>query len=206
MFASQRKGWQTPRNGGGLPSRSNARNSSKGKAVAFADSPPPPLGSLSENGQMGFEEGGDMEDWRRFREAGMLDEDLMERKDRQALTEKVAKLENETTPLLRISPPPSGAPLPAAQSSSSSLIPKARMGGRVRTGRGYCHMGLEHTDVDSFVEQVHQLRFRGQRIWSVAMEELMSKGMRKASHRELKEAHYALSAAVRCNSSNSRSL
>ncbi|CAM8923343.1 unnamed protein product [Rhodiola kirilowii] len=95
MFASQRKGWQTPRNGGGLLSRSNARNSSKGKAVAFADSPPPPLGSLSENGQMGFEEGGDMEDWRRFREAGMLDEDLMERKDRQALMEKVAKLENE---------------------------------------------------------------------------------------------------------------
>ncbi|KAL9677980.1 hypothetical protein QQ045_015818 [Rhodiola kirilowii] len=96
MFTPQRKGCHTPKSGGGgSGSMSNA--SRKGKAVSFVDGPPPPLGSLISNEEkrlVGFGDGG-MEDWRRFREAGMLDEESMERKDRQALMERVAKLENE---------------------------------------------------------------------------------------------------------------
>nr|VDC87986.1 unnamed protein product [Brassica rapa] len=62
----------------------------KGKAVAFADeitTPSPPMsrfGSLSA-----------VDDWRRFKEVGLLDEASLERKDLEALIEKNLKLEKE---------------------------------------------------------------------------------------------------------------
>lgn len=101
MFTPQRKAYpaisltprtEAARTGGG---------GGKGKAVAFLEGgpppPPPPMASLDGNvmGNVGLEGLEDVEDWRRFREAGLLDEAEMDRKDRQAIAEKVTKLENE---------------------------------------------------------------------------------------------------------------
>ncbi|GER41988.1 nuclear matrix constituent protein-related [Striga asiatica] len=53
----------------------------KDKVVALIDIPPPPPPN--------------MEDWRRFREVGLLDVAALERRDREALQEKVERLETE---------------------------------------------------------------------------------------------------------------
>lgn len=100
MFTPQRKAWSTvsftPQRGGA--GTSSNINSGKGKAVAFDDDPPPPLGSLSETREKVMVVGidaGNAEDWKKFREVGLLDEAAMQRKDQEALIGKVTRLEKE---------------------------------------------------------------------------------------------------------------
>lgn len=97
MFTPQRKNWAsstaTPRSG------PNPRSNNKGKSVSFLDGPPPPRTLLTENHSttvaVSRADTGDVEDWRRFTEAGLLDEASMEKKDHQALLEKISKIEGE---------------------------------------------------------------------------------------------------------------
>lgn len=92
MFTPHKTNWSnltttTPRK---MP-HTNPRSSSKGK---FVDDPAPPR-SLLAGEYVAVVDTGDVEDWRRFSEAGLLDEAAMERKDRGVVLEKVAKLEKE---------------------------------------------------------------------------------------------------------------
>ncbi|XP_024019412.1 protein CROWDED NUCLEI 1 [Morus notabilis] len=96
MFSPQRKATAsalslTPRSG------VFSRNAGQDKTAAFVEGPPPPpLGSLSGAKSASLEsEMGNMDDWRRFKEAGLLDEAAMVRKDHEALTEKLSNLENQ---------------------------------------------------------------------------------------------------------------
>ncbi|CAJ2665799.1 unnamed protein product [Trifolium pratense] len=104
MFTPQRKTWPagktttfTPHRVGATPN-SGFTPSAKGKAVVIADEPPPPpLGSLTETrgeAVVGLDSGY-VEDWNKFREVGLLDEAVMQRKDHEALLEKASRLERE---------------------------------------------------------------------------------------------------------------
>lgn len=112
MFTPQKKGWAgwslSPRVGdgpdGGLATV-NARSAGglslgkgKGKSVA-ADAlpPPPPQASLGGNGSDGAGGAGDVEVWRRFREAGLLDESVLQRKEKAALVQRISELETEVS-------------------------------------------------------------------------------------------------------------
>lgn len=111
MFTPQKKTWsglsltpgkETPGAGrsglGARVSTQNPSNSIKGKGVAYADGPahqPPPVSFLGENGGRDFPSMKDLDDWRRFKEAGLLDEATIERRDREVLIEKVSTLERE---------------------------------------------------------------------------------------------------------------
>ncbi|KAF6160031.1 hypothetical protein GIB67_033115 [Kingdonia uniflora] len=85
MFTPQRKNWfVTPQ-----------RNGSGSKEKGVLDGPSPPTASLGgENGKNG-DGSGEREVWNSFKEAGLLDEASLARKDRQAIVERVSKLENE---------------------------------------------------------------------------------------------------------------
>ncbi|KAK4758799.1 hypothetical protein SAY87_020100 [Trapa incisa] len=88
MSTPQRKGYLNL----SLTPRSQVPRSAAawGKAIAG-----PPLGLLEDNGP-GCGRGGEgLEDWRRFRKVGLLDEAAMERRDRQALADRVSKLQSE---------------------------------------------------------------------------------------------------------------
>lgn len=98
MFTPQRKGWSrwpisprsdAQRTGGTV---SNSRKGVRKEGVS------PPVASLDDNrgnSVVGFDGGGDLEAWRRFQEAGLLDEAGLEKKDREAFVEKIRKVEQE---------------------------------------------------------------------------------------------------------------
>ncbi|KAI3931256.1 hypothetical protein MKX01_040173 [Papaver californicum] len=99
MFTPQRKlnNWSlTPlKNGGSSTVQNPKKSDSKGKSSNFSEGVTPPhVNLLGENGG-GVDGDGDMEVWRRFKEAGLLDEASFEKKDRAALIERVSKLEKE---------------------------------------------------------------------------------------------------------------
>ncbi|CAA6673109.1 unnamed protein product [Spirodela intermedia] len=88
----QRRGWSlTPR-----AAEKNGSTPSQGRSgVAISEAPPPPRASLDENGTEVSEEGRDAAVWKRFQEAGLLDQASLEKKDREALIQRISKLETE---------------------------------------------------------------------------------------------------------------
>ncbi|KAL6011020.1 hypothetical protein ACLOJK_001464 [Asimina triloba] len=109
MFTPQQRkelaGWSisardAQRIGAGLGALSS--RSVKGKAVAIEGGLPksllpPPAASSGENGGAAVDGGGGSELWQRFREAGLLDEAALEKRDREALVDRISKLEHEIT-------------------------------------------------------------------------------------------------------------
>ncbi|KAL3631309.1 hypothetical protein CASFOL_024293 [Castilleja foliolosa] len=96
MFNTPKRQWA----GQSMTPKSEARSrrdlTGKGKMVAYIDGPalpPPPTGLLNDNTNRDDAE--NMDDWRRFREVGLLDEAAMERRDRDALQERAQRLEKE---------------------------------------------------------------------------------------------------------------
>ncbi|XP_057765676.1 nuclear matrix constituent protein 1-like [Salvia miltiorrhiza] len=92
MFTPKRQ-WQGPSRTPRSEVRTPNPTAGKEKLVAFIDGPPPPRALLNDNGDRAETE--NMDDWRRFREVGLLDEASLERRDREALLEKAQRLESE---------------------------------------------------------------------------------------------------------------
>lgn len=109
MITPRRKAWSpltltppTEPQTAGVPNTSSGGIRGKGKAVAFAHDtrklPPPPVASLSGKGPLNVEvEEEDTKDWRQFKEAGLLDEAALERRDQEALAERLSNLEGEVS-------------------------------------------------------------------------------------------------------------
>ncbi|CAI9777910.1 unnamed protein product [Fraxinus pennsylvanica] len=104
MFTPHKHQWSglsiTPRREvAPVQERSTSNPTRNGKAVAYIDgsvAPPRPLGLLSESGDITrVNDLENIEDWRRFREAGFLDEMALERCDHEALLEGIVRLEKE---------------------------------------------------------------------------------------------------------------
>lgn len=104
MFTPQKKGWSfTPRSSeknGLLSNPRSLRGSVYGKGKAIVDSdlpplPPPPQGFLMEKGCDAGVNSVETQVWKSFTEAGMLDEASLLKKDKEALIDKVARLETE---------------------------------------------------------------------------------------------------------------
>ncbi|GFP94568.1 putative nuclear matrix constituent protein 1-like protein [Phtheirospermum japonicum] len=97
MFNTPKRQWGGPSMTPKSEARSKRNPTGKDKMVAFIDGPappPPPTGLLNDNANKD-DAAENMEDWRRFREVGLLDEAAMERRDRDALQERAQRLEKE---------------------------------------------------------------------------------------------------------------
>ncbi|KAK8938774.1 putative nuclear matrix constituent protein 1-like protein [Platanthera zijinensis] len=104
MFTPQKKGWA---GWGGQENGSSSRKTpgtslgvvlGRGKGVAGADENllPPPQGFLGEkDGGMNGVGGSSSDDWKRFRESGLLDEKVQLRRDKQVLSDRVSGLQIE---------------------------------------------------------------------------------------------------------------
>lgn len=90
MFTPHRKGWPAA-----PPFTPHRAGSAAAKGKAVAEDPPPPLRSLTEITVAVGRDAGNAEDWKMFTELGLLDESVMQRKDHEALVEKVSRLEKE---------------------------------------------------------------------------------------------------------------
>ncbi|KAK8511828.1 hypothetical protein V6N12_000868 [Hibiscus sabdariffa] len=106
MLTPRRKAWSaltltppTEPQAAGAPNTSSGDIRRKGKTVAFAHDtkklPPPPVSSLSGKAPLNFAAEDEDMDWRRFKEAGLLDETALERRDHEALVQRLSNLEGE---------------------------------------------------------------------------------------------------------------
>lgn len=111
MFSRQKKGWSllpraaerssgsaplNPRDGSGMIL--NIGNG-KGKGIAVAEAPPPsPRTNLGDDKcAVLARECGEEEVWRSFREAGFLDESVLQRRNCEAFAQRISDLEKEVT-------------------------------------------------------------------------------------------------------------
>lgn len=98
MFTPQRKGfpgWSISPRGDGkrnFGGNGSVSLSQKGKGVAGFEELPPPLASLGRSG-LNVDSDNDLEVWQRFREEGLLDEAALEKKDKEALVQRISNLE-----------------------------------------------------------------------------------------------------------------
>ncbi|KAK8604448.1 hypothetical protein V6N13_099390 [Hibiscus sabdariffa] len=108
MLTPRRKAWSaltltppTEPQAAGAPNSSSGDIRGKGKTVAFVHDtkklPPPPVSSLSGKPPLNFAADDEDMDWRRFKEAGLLDETALERRDHEALVERISNLEGEAS-------------------------------------------------------------------------------------------------------------